>query len=294
MKRHHPAVYAEIPISQHIAKQLSHASVRSFFEKEDWEIVAEEVEEWVWRHHPDALPKPANSGYQWKHLFLPDGTLLRTVFNGKNHHGLVEGDAILYEGQAISPSGFANALGGIRRNAWTSIWIRFPNTSEWKRADTLRPRKQSQRERRPHVAAQPAPPPTPLAPLTAPAAAAATAAAAARQDHHALAAHEVRQPQRTVDAGTPETCPNLAAPHARGIQRVGRFRGRASRIAGPPPKRAPVSIDDVVDALRRAEARQTIALPTQKGKPGRLFVAWFSSDEGFPVPASRRTRAIPA
>ncbi|PWF49031.1 hypothetical protein [Massilia glaciei] len=323
MKRHHPAVYAEIPISQHIHKQISLASVRSFFEKEDWEIVTEAVEEWIWRHEPDALPKSANSGYQWKQLFLPDGTLLRTVFNGKNHHGLVEGDAILYEGRAVSPSGFANAVGGIRRNAWTSIWIRFPNTTEWKLAETLRTRQRSRGERKAPVAAKPAPLPTPRAPLAAP---------AIEQGHHAFAAHEVRQPQHPADAGTPkagmpeggtadartaeagtaevgtpnagmaeggtaearmaeagiaeadiaeagtpeagmakadiaevgtpeagmaeagkpESGANLSAPSARRVQRVRRLRGRTRRISAPLSENKPVSIDDVVDALRRA------------------------------------------
>jgi hypothetical protein len=37
---------------------------------------------------------PATSGYQWKHLFLPNDTLLRTIFNGKNFHCLAEGDHI--------------------------------------------------------------------------------------------------------------------------------------------------------------------------------------------------------
>jgi hypothetical protein len=49
---------------------------------------------------------PATSGYQWKHLFLPNGTLLRTIFNDR---------------KIISPSGFANAVGGVQRNAWKAI-----------------------------------------------------------------------------------------------------------------------------------------------------------------------------
>jgi hypothetical protein len=42
---------------------------------------------------------PVTSSYQWKHLFLPNGTLLRTIFNGKNFHCRVKEDHIRYNGQ---------------------------------------------------------------------------------------------------------------------------------------------------------------------------------------------------
>jgi hypothetical protein len=89
---------------------------------------------------------PATSGFQWKHLFLPNGTLLRTIFNGKNFHCLVEEDHIRYNGQIISPSGFANAVGGVRRNAWKVIWVLFPDSSVWKLAGTLRTKKKTPAE----------------------------------------------------------------------------------------------------------------------------------------------------
>ncbi|MES3020572.1 MAG: hypothetical protein V4857_03200 [Pseudomonadota bacterium] len=138
MTRQHPSAHALIPVPEHICNQLRVAKVVTHSEKEHWEILEEAVDEWFCRHHPDALAMPTNSGYQWKHLFLPDGTLLRTLFDKKNHHCKVEGGAILYDGRAVSPSGFANAVGGIRRNAWKSIWIRFPDASDWELADTLR------------------------------------------------------------------------------------------------------------------------------------------------------------
>jgi hypothetical protein len=122
------------------------------------------------RHDPDALAMPAATGYQWKSQFLPSGTLLRTVFVGKNHHCLVEGDRILYNGQAVSPTGFANAVGGIRRNAWRCIWILFPDSKDWKLADTLRKRERVRRVRKPATGIQPAPaaqPPAGQAPLAA-------------------------------------------------------------------------------------------------------------------------------
>lgn len=136
-----------LPISIELYQQLVSASVKSGFEKETWEIGAAAIREWMTRHHPDSFAMPATSGYQWKRLFLPNGTLLRTIFSGKNFHCLVEGDRIHYKGQEVSPSGFANAVGGIRRNAWEVIWILFPNSSVWKLAGALRTKKSSNKSR---------------------------------------------------------------------------------------------------------------------------------------------------
>lgn len=33
-------------------------------------------------------------GYQWKRVFLPDGTVLRTIFDGKKYHCIVNVDAL--------------------------------------------------------------------------------------------------------------------------------------------------------------------------------------------------------
>ena len=143
----HPRM--DIPIPQAVYQQLLTASVRTGFKKEDWEIATEAIDEWLRRHEPDALSMPAVKGYQWKSLFLPDGTLLRTVFGRKNHHCLVESDAIVHDGKPVSPSLFVNAVGGVRRNAWRSIWILLPHTDQWQLADTLRIRARPARERKP-------------------------------------------------------------------------------------------------------------------------------------------------
>jgi hypothetical protein len=138
MSRQHPNPQMSVPISLDVWHQLLRGSCLSGLEKESWEIAEEAINEWTRRHNPDAIPMPAASGYQWKSQFLPEGTVLRTVFGGKNHHCRVEGDQILYNGKPVSPSGFVNAVGGIRRNAWLCTWILFPDAKDWKRADTLR------------------------------------------------------------------------------------------------------------------------------------------------------------
>jgi hypothetical protein len=156
MRRLHPHPRMDIPISLAAYQQLLVASAGTGHQKEDWEIAAEAIDEWMRRHAPDTIAMPATKGYQWKALFLPEGTLLRTVFGGKNHHCMVEGDAIVFNGQAVSPSAFVNAVGGIRRNAWRCTWILFPDTKEWKLADTLRTRVRPSRQRKHMDVARPA------------------------------------------------------------------------------------------------------------------------------------------
>jgi hypothetical protein len=163
MRRQHPDPRMSIPITLEVWHRLTAASFDSDFKKEDWEIAAEAIDEWMRRHKPDALAMQVAKGYQWKSLFLPTGTLLRTVFDGKNNHCLVEGDQILYNGKAVSPSGFVNAVGGIRRNAWRSTWILFPDSKDWKLADTLRNRARPRRARKSADAVQQTPAPHPAA-----------------------------------------------------------------------------------------------------------------------------------
>jgi hypothetical protein len=170
MQKQHPVPHMELPISLEIYHQLLGASFNTGLEKEAWEIGAAAIREWMVRHNPDSFAMPATAGYQWKSLFLPNGTLLRTVFNGKNFHCLVEDDRILYNEQAVSPSGFANAVGGVRRNAWKVVWILFPNTTVWKLAGTLRAKKNAPRPRPPksQQTAGSLPPPRPSLPQPAP------------------------------------------------------------------------------------------------------------------------------
>lgn len=80
----------------------------------------------------------AVSGYQWKNVFLPSGTLLRTLYRGQPYHAAVDGDDILFDGRKVSPSEFVNGLGGAARNAWQRIWILFPNEATWLLAAHLR------------------------------------------------------------------------------------------------------------------------------------------------------------
>jgi len=226
MYRRHPAPIEHIPVSLGIYTQLRLASAFTNDEKEVWEIVEEAVDQWMRLHGPGTIPGPATGGVQWKRLFLPNGTLMRTVFNGKNYHSMVEADALNYDGNAISPSGFVNAVGGIRRNAWKCIWLLFPDSKEWKLADSLRTKERPRRTRRFPPAPRHEPAMRPFttdipavsAPSAASAASAASAVAAVPAASAAPAAYATTPPLRVAHLIEPVLAqparPASAAPHA--------------------------------------------------------------------------------
>lgn len=77
-------------------------------------------------------------GYQWKKIFLPHATQLRMIYGETTYYACVEGDAIMYEGRAVSPREFTMAITGTGRNAWRDLAIRFPGSRQWKPANLCR------------------------------------------------------------------------------------------------------------------------------------------------------------
>nr|WP_315399080.1 hypothetical protein [uncultured Duganella sp.] len=77
-------------------------------------------------------------GYQWKEVFLPEGTRLRATFGKKPWYATVQGAEIKYGEHAVSPSCFANLYGSGNRNAWKAIWLRLPGSDAWLLADVCR------------------------------------------------------------------------------------------------------------------------------------------------------------
>ncbi|MGZ5198892.1 MAG: hypothetical protein ACXWC4_03905 [Telluria sp.] len=107
------------------------------------EIIAEAVSQWLERKKTERARSRTRTrpmtGYQWKRLFLPDGTILRTHFRRQHLRARVEKSRIVYNGTAMSPNDFARAGGGSNRNAWKAIWLMFPGEREWRLADECRP-----------------------------------------------------------------------------------------------------------------------------------------------------------
>lgn len=90
---------------------------------------------------PAAQQQPAaqsEAGYQWKQVFLPEGTRLRASFGGQPCFAVVAGAEIKFGEHTVSPSCFANLYGSGNRNAWKAVWLRFPGSDEWLLADVCR------------------------------------------------------------------------------------------------------------------------------------------------------------
>lgn len=81
-------------------------------------------------------------GYQWKNLFLPQGTQIRMQYKGNYSYARVEDDKIVYRGKPISPGSLTNTIAGTSRNAWRDLWIKRPEDKEWKLADECRATKE--------------------------------------------------------------------------------------------------------------------------------------------------------
>jgi len=64
------------------------------------EAVHHALKLWIAQQQADALPE---RGYQWKQLFLPDGTRVRLNFDGQCYLARVEGDELIYQGRPMSP-----------------------------------------------------------------------------------------------------------------------------------------------------------------------------------------------
>jgi hypothetical protein len=77
-------------------------------------------------------------GYQWKQLFLPNGTQVYMSFNQKKHYAFVKHGQFCFEGRTDSPSQFANSVAGHSRNAWRDLFIKRSKDNKWILADRLR------------------------------------------------------------------------------------------------------------------------------------------------------------
>jgi hypothetical protein len=82
-------------------------------------------------------------GYQWKELFLPDGTDLRMHFEGEAYHARVTGNGIVYEGRRVSPRQLTIAIAGDGRNAWRDLSLRLPGDQHFRPACLLRRNEQA-------------------------------------------------------------------------------------------------------------------------------------------------------
>jgi len=109
------------------------------------EVIATAIEYWLdnadWKTELLSQIDSNVQGYQWKNLFLSNGTQIRMQYKGTYFYAKVEGDEIIYNGKPISPGSLANTITKSSRNAWRDLWIKRPEDKKWELADNCRPEK---------------------------------------------------------------------------------------------------------------------------------------------------------
>lgn len=131
----------DIPLEDFLKLELYLMDVRPGIKTEAF--IAELVNRWITVElERQAVRERGQSlrGFQWKNIFLPEGTSLRTSYFQEVEFAKVVGDRIVADdGAALTPSQFANrrAKG---RNAWRFVWLRFPGDDYWIRAENRRAR----------------------------------------------------------------------------------------------------------------------------------------------------------
>lgn len=91
-----------------------------------------------WLDAPGGAQPTGARGYQWKSVFLPEGTVLQTTSYGEHNYAVVEGEQIIHQGHAVSPNQFAQLFARATRNAWTDVLVRRPGDKHFKLASRLR------------------------------------------------------------------------------------------------------------------------------------------------------------
>ncbi|MET0322024.1 MAG: hypothetical protein ABW069_14995 [Duganella sp.] len=146
-------------------------------------------------------------GYQWKSLFLPEGTVLRSWSYSEHNYAEVVGDQIIHKGRAVSPNQFAQSFARTTRNAWTDLFVRRPGDKKYAMACRLRDEAAKLAQQQQQLR-------QPIEPTPAPAATAATAGLTPEAVLAALLA-AMRTAPATIGPGaiTPVTVtPVIAAP----------------------------------------------------------------------------------
>lgn len=99
------------------------------------EVVNVAIRAWIAANCPDG----DRHGYQWKQLFLPNGTELRLRYQNDYYYAHIVEDQLLYAGISLSPRAWAMTVTGTVRNAWRDIWLRRNAQELWTRACVWRP-----------------------------------------------------------------------------------------------------------------------------------------------------------
>jgi hypothetical protein len=130
-----------LPLDGHtLARLIAHLRQSSSGTRDLAEIMANAVNSWISAQEVGQAGADTDSvrGYQWKSLFLPEGTVLRSWSYGEHNYARVEGDRIIHRGRAVSPNQFAQSFARTTRNAWTDLFVRRPGDQRFHLANCLR------------------------------------------------------------------------------------------------------------------------------------------------------------
>lgn len=129
-----------LPVSPHTMLALLQFIERSATLLTPAEIADQAILEWLESQRGDAecTPRPTLRGYQWKCLFLPEGTRLRVWCRHEHGYAEVIGDRLMHNGRSVSPNQFVAACAGTVRNAWVEINVLMPGETAWKLASVRR------------------------------------------------------------------------------------------------------------------------------------------------------------
>jgi hypothetical protein len=103
------------------------------------EVVALAVRHWMAnRSGMRGADGSSGRGYQWREVFLPEGTELKLRYRGTWFYANVVRDRLVYAGESVSPREWGLLVTGGVRNAWRDVWLRRSATERWTRASAWR------------------------------------------------------------------------------------------------------------------------------------------------------------
>ena len=132
------AISVEVPLGVYL--ELSYKLRNQGDTRQPNDVVTSALKAWLGSRNSQI-----SGGYQWKELFLPDGTELRMRYRGIFYYARIDGDQLRYEGETVSPRSWALMVTGTVRNPWRDIWIRrginecWTRASMWRTASTYSP-----------------------------------------------------------------------------------------------------------------------------------------------------------
>ncbi|WP_139168724.1 MULTISPECIES: hypothetical protein [unclassified Duganella] len=76
------------------------------------DAITQAIEFWLadLKQFPKTADPDGLHGYQWKCLFLPEGTVLRSWSYGEHNYAAVEGNEINHKGKPVTPNQFSRSF----------------------------------------------------------------------------------------------------------------------------------------------------------------------------------------